>query len=127
MTAAITALARRPAPSSRPGVALNLEAFARASGLHPDLVRRLVTLGVLDPIGAAAGELWFPPAQLAAAARLQRLRSGLALNYAALRLVMDLLDRIQELEARGPAGAPQRASPRTTPDVTGGGPWMQTG
>ena len=31
-------------------------------------------------------------------ARIQRLRSGLGLNYAALGLVLDLLDRIAELE-----------------------------
>jgi hypothetical protein len=43
--------------------------------------------------------LWFSPAQLAVAARIQRLRSGLALNYAALGLVMDLLDRVTELES----------------------------
>ena len=47
----------------------------------------------------ATGELWFSPAQLAVAARIQRLRSGLALNYAALGLVIDLLDRVSELES----------------------------
>jgi hypothetical protein len=36
---------------------------------------------------------------VAAAARLQRLRAGLGLNYAALGLVVDLLDRVAELEA----------------------------
>ncbi|MFJ9787389.1 hypothetical protein ACIRSS_47990 [Amycolatopsis sp. NPDC101161] len=45
------------------------------------------------------GVLWFPPSQLAAVARLQRLRTGFCLNYAALGLVADLLDRIADLEA----------------------------
>ena len=44
---------------------LNLEAFARATGTHPDLVRRLVALGVLDADRDAAGELWFAPSQAA--------------------------------------------------------------
>jgi hypothetical protein len=35
---------------------------------------------------------------LAVVARIQRLRSGLALNYAALGVVIDLLDRVTELE-----------------------------
>lgn len=78
---------------------LDLEAFARATGTHPDLVRRLVALGLLDAQRDAAGALWFPPAQLYAMARIQRLRAGFALNYAALGLVVDLLDRIAELEA----------------------------
>ncbi len=78
---------------------LDLESFARAAGLHPDLVRRLVALGLLEASSDAAGRLWFAPSQLAAAARLQRLRAGLSLNYAALGVVVDLLDRIEVLEA----------------------------
>jgi hypothetical protein len=58
---------------------------------------------LLDPqtsqeSSGAVGELSFPSAQLAAAARLKRLRAGFGLNYAALGLVCDLLDRISELE-----------------------------
>ena len=77
---------------------LDLESFSRATNLHPELVRRFVALGLLDATKDAAGELRFPPPQLAAAARLQRLRAGFALNYAALGLVADLLDRIAALE-----------------------------
>ncbi len=85
-------------PLTRP-VRLDLESFARATGTHPELVRRLVVLGVLDAQRDAAGRLWFPTSQLPAMARIQRLRAGFALNYAALGLVVDLLDRIAELES----------------------------
>ena len=37
--------------------------------------------------------------EFAAVARVQRLRAGFALNYAAIGLVTDLLDRIAALEA----------------------------
>ena len=47
----------------------------------------------------AAGALWFSRSELAAVARMQRLRAGFALNYAAIGLVTDLLDRIAVLEA----------------------------
>src|SRR4051812_12887931 len=89
---------------------LDLESFARAADMHPDLVRRLVVLGLLDSARGAGGQLWFVPSQLAAAARLQRLRRGFALNYAALGLVVDLLDRIADLET----------SLRTRPRSSGG-------
>ena len=56
---------------------LDLEDFARATGTHPDLVRRLVTLGILDARRGPGGELWFAPGQAAAMARIQRLRAGL--------------------------------------------------
>lgn len=78
---------------------LDLESFARVTGTHPDLVRLLVTLGVLDADTDAAGRLWFAPSQRAAMARVQRLRAGFGLNYAAIGLVTDLLDRIAVLEA----------------------------
>jgi len=108
--------------SSPGGDLLDLQSFAAAAGLHPDFVVRLVNLGLLEaspgaapgpgpspppgpgaspapgPAQGATDALWFSPAQLAVVARIQRLRSGLALNYAALGLVMDLLDRVTELE-----------------------------
>ena len=77
---------------------LSLEAFARATGTHPEMVRRLVALGILDADRDAAGELWFAPSQMTVMGRVQRLRAGLGLNYAALGLVSDLLDRIAVLE-----------------------------
>ena len=77
---------------------LSLEEFAAMTGLHPDLIRRLVALGLIDARRDSAGELWFTRSQLAAMARVQRLRAGLALNYAAIGLVTDLLDRIAVLE-----------------------------
>jgi hypothetical protein len=78
---------------------LDLKTFARATSLHPDLVRRFVALGLLEPVSDVRGDPRFAPAQLAAAARLQRLRAGLSLNYAALGIVTELLDRIARLEA----------------------------
>jgi chaperone modulatory protein CbpM len=95
---------------------LNLETFARAAAMHPDLIRRLVALGLVDADRDAAGQLWFSPAQLAVMARIQRLRAGLALNYAAIGLVTDLLDRITELETalRGTQQPGGRTWTRTT-------------
>jgi DNA-binding transcriptional MerR regulator len=86
-------------PLARPA-RLSLDGFARRAGLHPDLVRRYVALGLVDADRDAAGRLWFRPAELGRIARVQRLRAGLALNYAAIGLVLDLLDRIDELEGR---------------------------
>jgi hypothetical protein len=80
-------------------VRLDLGAFASESGTHPELIRRLVALGLLDARRDPAGELWFSPGQLAVLGRVQRLRAGFALNYAAIGLVTELLDRIATLEA----------------------------
>lgn len=99
---------------------LDLESFARAAELHPDLVRRLVALGLLECDRDTAGRLWFRPGELTALARIQRLRAGFSLNYAAIGLVVDLLDRIAELEAAA------RASSRHSSRPTGGRSWTPT-
>ncbi|MFC9316138.1 chaperone modulator CbpM [Streptomyces nigra] len=78
---------------------LSLDTVARRAGVHPDLVRRFVALGLVDAERDAAGRLVFDPAAPAVLARVQRLRSGLCLNYASIGLVLDLLDRISLLEA----------------------------
>jgi chaperone modulatory protein CbpM len=93
---------------------MDLDAFARAGGLHPDVVRRLVALGLLEPYQDRAGTLWFPTAQLLTLARIQRLRAGFSLNYAAVGLVIDLLDRVAELESA------LRQADRTRTRRTGG-------
>ncbi|MFJ8006907.1 chaperone modulator CbpM [Streptomyces fagopyri] len=81
-----------------PPLRLGLDAVALRSGIHPDLVRRFVALGLVDATRDASGRLWFEPSAPVALARIQRLRAALPLNYASLGLVVDLLDRISELE-----------------------------
>ncbi|MEU8865295.1 chaperone modulator CbpM [Streptomyces umbrinus] len=78
---------------------LSLETVARRTGLHPDLIRRFVALGLVDAGHDVSGRLVFAPTAPAALARIQRLRTGLCLNYASLGLVLDLLDRISLLES----------------------------
>ncbi|WGL50799.1 chaperone modulator CbpM [Nocardioides sp. BP30] len=91
---------------------LSLDSYAQVTGVHPDLVRRLVALGLLEVTRDAQGGLWFSPSQVKEMARIQRLRVSLNLSYCAVGLVAELLDRIAELER-----AQRRMSRR------GGAPW----
>jgi chaperone modulatory protein CbpM len=99
MTAPHHALARRPD--------MPLDELAVRCGLHPDLLRRLVALGLVAGRWDVRGELRFERSVVTTVARIQRLRSGLGLNYAAIGLVLDLLDHIDELES---ASRPGRSS-----------------
>jgi chaperone modulatory protein CbpM len=76
-----------------------LDELARRAGVHPELVRRLVAMGVLDP-GIPDPELW-PRATAVRLERAIRLRRDLGLNYAGALLVAELVERIDELERRG--------------------------
>jgi chaperone modulatory protein CbpM len=95
-----TAPTTRYVLARRPG--MDLDTFARRSGLHPDTVRRFVALGLLPCQRKAGGQLRFDASALRIVTRIQRLRIGLGLNYAAIGLVLDLLDRIEELESAAP-------------------------
>ncbi|GAA5025987.1 chaperone modulator CbpM [Actinopolymorpha pittospori] len=93
-------------PTTRPSFptgreeGLDLDSFARQAGVHPEVVRRLVRLGLLEPVGSRTDEgLYFAPSQFAELGRIERLRAGLCINYAGIGVVIDLLDRIAELDA----------------------------
>jgi hypothetical protein len=75
----------------RSTVPVEVRVLAREAGVHPELVRRLVHMGLVEghPRDAAAR-----------VARAVRLRRDLGLNYAGAFLALDLLDRIDELERR---------------------------
>ena len=100
MTAPRYLLARRPR--------IQLDVFAARCGLHPDMVRRLVALGLIACQHDSRGEPSFEPSALVTVARVQRLRTGLGLNYAAIGLVLDLLDHIEELESASGRGRTSR-------------------
>ena len=70
-------------------VLADADVLARAAGLHPDLVRRLIRLGAVDPAAYDAA---------ARLARITRLRRDLGLNYAGAILACELLARIERLE-----------------------------
>ena len=94
---------------ARQAAGVTLRDFAAAAGIHPDLVRRYVALGLLAPDTDAAGTMRFGSVHPVRIARIHRLRTGLGLNYAAMGVVLDLLDRIEELEtALARRGSPGR-------------------
>jgi chaperone modulatory protein CbpM len=80
--------------------ALSLDALARQAGLHPELVRRLVRLGLVEPIGGTRSAPLFAPGAPALLARAARLRRDLGLGYPAAVFASELLARIDVLEAR---------------------------
>jgi DNA-binding transcriptional MerR regulator len=93
----LTVVRARP---SGPAAVVEIEVVAREAGLHPDLVRRLVRLGALEPARTVDGRELFPRDAAARLARISRLRRDLGLNIAGAVLASELLARIDELEAR---------------------------
>ncbi len=89
---------------------VELTVIARMAGLRTVQVRRYLEFGLFEPQKprpaerprrtAAVATARFHPTSAARVARAERLRRDLNLNYAGAVLVVELLDRISELEAR---------------------------
>jgi hypothetical protein len=78
-----------------------IDRLARDAGLHPDVVRRLIALGLVE------GHPPFAPDAAARLALTVRLRRDLGLSWAGAVLACELLARIDELEAQLRAARPR--------------------
>jgi len=70
---------------------------ARQACVHPDLLEKMVDLGLIEP-AQLKPQMLFTPDAVADACRAVRLRNQLGINWSGVGLVMDLLKRISELE-----------------------------
>ncbi|NNG36234.1 chaperone modulator CbpM [Nakamurella aerolata] len=98
-------------PEGRPLV--TIEMLAVESGLHPELVQRLIALGALEPVGGTSSQPRYPRDAAAILARIVRLRGDLGLNYAGALLANELLSRIQLLERQLRLQPPDTDAPDT--------------
>jgi hypothetical protein len=102
------------ATRGRPGAQLirptrrlvEIDALARLAGVHPEMVRALVRLGLIEPRGGTPLAPLFRPQDAVLIARATRLRRDLGVNYAGAVLASELLARIEDLEQRLRSGAP---------------------
>jgi MerR family transcriptional regulator, heat shock protein HspR len=87
--------------SSTSGVSsyLTLSEVAYHCGLHPELVERLVRLGLIDSQERQAdGEVLFQADVIPLIRTILRLRNELGVNYAGIGVVLELMARIDTLE-----------------------------
>ena len=102
------------------GSAIEIGVLAREAGVHPELARRLVRLGAIEPIGGTRGRQLFSRDAAARIARIVRLHRDLGLSYSSAVMTCELLSRIDELEARLRRYEPPQ---RPTPEVRA---WIRT-
>ena len=79
---------------------IGVDVLARETGLHPEVIRRLVRLGLVEPVGGTVQAPLFRPDAASRLSRALRLRRYLGLNYAGAVLAGELLARVEELEER---------------------------
>lgn len=81
-----------------PSERVELESFARICDLHPELLTRFVSLGLIEVVTDEQGRRWVDRAQQRDVDRIRRLRAGLHLSYSSISVVAPLLDRVEKLE-----------------------------
>jgi hypothetical protein len=80
------------------GTILSIDEVARECAVHPEWIRRMIALGLLD-FEDESRELMEAGA-VSRIDRIQRLRRDLGVNYNAIGLILELLDKIEVLEAK---------------------------
>jgi len=65
-----------------------------------DVVAEMIEIGILDPTGGSPGDWRFEAGALRRAATAARLQRDLGVNLAGAALALELLERIERLEAR---------------------------
>ena len=76
---------------------LTLDELSRLVDLHPEMVLRLVDLGLVDP-EVGEPEWLFQDTAVPRIWKIRRLHRDLGINWAGIGVVLDLLDRIDDLE-----------------------------
>jgi DNA-binding transcriptional MerR regulator len=76
---------------------LSLEDLAAAAGISPASLARLIRAGLIEPASPEGRE--FTAATAARLRRMLRLHADLRVNLAGARIIVDLLERLERLEA----------------------------
>ncbi len=78
-----------------------LTEVAVRAGLHPELIERFIRLGLIEYTERSAdGEMIFDADVVPLIRRILRLRNQLGVNYAGIGVVLELMARVETLEAR---------------------------
>lgn len=76
---------------------LTLDAVAEAVGARPSVLARLVREGVLEAIGDEFEEPLLQTRAVMRLRRMARLRRDLGVNFAGAAVIIELVDRIEQL------------------------------
>ncbi len=78
-----------------------LNEVAYRLGLHPELIERFLNLGLIETVEhTGSGEMLFDSGVIPIIRRILRLRNDLGVNYAGIGVILELMSRVEALEAR---------------------------
>ena len=83
---------------------LCLEDVASRVGVHPEIVRRFIDLGLLEPADVPSTGMMFDPEAVHRLRIIQHLRCDLGINLQGVGVILDLLDRLNAMHRGGDRG-----------------------
>jgi hypothetical protein len=93
---------------------IGIESLSAEAGMHPEIVRRFIGLGLVSPSGGTRAAPLFERQDARLLARAGRLRRDLGVDYTGAVLACELLARIARLEALVAAQPPIRQQHEVT-------------
>jgi DNA-binding transcriptional MerR regulator len=78
---------------------LSIDELGKIVGTHPGIIKRYIDFGLIDP-HIDTPEPLFDDSIIARIRKIERLKNDLGINLAGCGLVLDLLERISELETQ---------------------------
>jgi len=78
---------------------LNISEISDLVGLHPDLILRFYQLGLIDPL-VVRPRMLFDEEVVSRIELIMRLKTDLEISFSSCGLILDLLDKIDQLEKR---------------------------
>jgi chaperone modulatory protein CbpM len=79
---------------------ITLADITRACSVHAEWVMELIEEGVIEPLGQGGPQWRFSATTVVRVQKAQRLQRDLGVNLPGIALALQLLDRIETLEAR---------------------------
>ena len=76
---------------------LTLDALARSSGIHPELIERYVDFGLLEPVEASADRPMFAYEAIFRLRSIQRLRATFGVNANGVALILEMAEQLRAL------------------------------
>ena len=76
---------------------LAIEEISLFVDIHPEYLKRFIVLGLIDPL-IDRPEPLFAPDVIPRIKKIERLRNDLGINLSGIGLILDLLERISQLE-----------------------------
>jgi len=82
---------------------VTLDHLAALAGMHPALVERLVEYGLIQPTGTRGALFLFDSSKSSRLRSIMRLRRDLGINLQGVAVVLELVERLGELERENAA------------------------